>query len=108
MLTITPKAAEKIQDFMKSEDSNKGKSLRLKVAPSGCAGYEYKIAFDEKGADRQSPAPERLRRDHRPRVACLLVESATIDYAEDETSSGFRIKNPIEKGSCGCGKSKQF
>ena len=37
-----------------------------------------------------------------------FVESATIDYSEDETSSGFRIKNPIEKGSCGCGKSKQF
>ena len=37
-----------------------------------------------------------------------FVESATIDYAEDETSAGFRIKNPLEKGSCGCGKSKQF
>ena len=107
MLTITPKAAEKIQDFMKSEDSIKGKSLRLKVAPSGCAGYEYKIAFDDKGAtDKVLPQngfdviidPESMP----------FVESATIDYAEDETSAGFRIKNPIEKGSCGCGKSKQF
>jgi iron-sulfur cluster assembly accessory protein len=107
MLTITPKAAEKIQDFMKAEDSIKGKFLRLKVAPSGCAGYEYKIAFDDKGAtDKVLPQngfdviidPESMP----------FVESATIDYAEDETSSGFRIKNPIEKGSCGCGKSKQF
>ncbi len=40
MLTITPKAAEKIQDFIKTEDSIKGKHLRVKVAPSGCAGYE--------------------------------------------------------------------
>jgi iron-sulfur cluster assembly accessory protein len=107
MLTITPKAAEKIQDFMKAEDSIKGKHLRLKVAPSGCAGYEYKIAFDDKvAADKVLPQngfdviidPESMP----------FVESATIDYAEDETSSGFRIKNPIEKGSCGCGKSKQF
>jgi iron-sulfur cluster assembly accessory protein len=107
MLTITPKAAEKIQDFMKSEDSIKGKHLRLKVAPSGCAGYEYKIAFDDKGTtDKVLPQngfdviidPESMP----------FVESATIDYSEDETSSGFRIKNPIEKGSCGCGKSKQF
>jgi len=48
MLTITPKAAEKIQGFLKSEDTLQGKSLRLKVTPSGCAGYEYKIAFDDK------------------------------------------------------------
>ncbi len=107
MLTITPKAAEKINAFLKAAASTQGKSLRLKVAPSGCAGYEYKIAFDDRGAaDKVLPQsgfdvivdPESLP----------FVESATIDYAEDETSSGFRIKNPIEKGSCGCGKSKKF
>ena len=37
-----------------------------------------------------------------------LLENATIDYGEDEMSSGFKIKNPLEKGSCGCGKSKKF
>ena len=37
-----------------------------------------------------------------------FIENATIDFSDDETSSGFRIQNPQEKGSCGCGKSKQF
>ena len=37
-----------------------------------------------------------------------FITDATIDYSEDETSSGFKIENPLEKGSCGCGKSKQF
>ena len=106
-MTLTPKAVEKIQDFMKTENSIKGKSLRLKVAPSGCAGYEYKIAFDDKvSSDKILPQngfdvivdPESLP----------MIEQATIDYAEDESSSGFRIKNPLEKSSCGCGKSKQF
>lgn len=107
MLTITPKAAEKINDFLKTEESAKGKSLRLKVAPSGCAGYEYRIAFDDKG-----PADKVLPQSGFDVVvdadSMKFVEEATIDYSEDETSSGFRIKNPIEKGSCGCGKSKQF
>ena len=107
MLTITPKAAEKINDFLKTETSAKGKALRLKVSPSGCAGYEYKIAFDDKGAtDKilpQNGFDVIIDAESMP-----FVEQATIDYAEDETSSGFRIKNPIEKGSCGCGKSKQF
>ena len=107
MLTLTPKAVEKINDFLKTEDSVKGKALRLRVAPSGCAGYEYRIAFDVKAdTDRVLPQagfdvvvdPDSLK----------FVEQATIDFAEDETSAGFRIKNPIEKSSCGCGKSKQF
>ena len=107
MLTLTPKAVEKINDFLKTEETAKGKSLRLRVAPSGCAGYEYRIGFDDKAdADKVLPQsgfdvvvdPDSLK----------FVENATIDFAEDETSAGFRIKNPIEKGSCGCGKSKQF
>jgi len=107
MLTLTNKAVEKINDFLKTEEAAKGKSLRLKVAPSGCAGYEYRIAFDDKAAsDKILPQngfdvvvdPESFP----------LVSHATIDYAEDELSSGFRINNPLEKGSCGCGKSKQF
>lgn len=107
MLTVTPKAAEKIQDFLKSESSVQGKSLRLKVAPSGCAGYEYRIAFDDK-SDGDKILPQNGFDVIIDAQSMPLVEQATIDYAEDETSSGFRIKNPMEKGSCGCGKSKQF
>jgi iron-sulfur cluster assembly accessory protein len=107
MLTLTPKAVEKIQGFLKSEDSLHGKSLRLKVAPSGCAGYEYKIAFDDK-IDGDKILPQHGFDVVIDAETMPLVEQATIDYAEDEASSGFRIKNPLEKGSCGCGKSKQF
>ncbi|NNN04602.1 MAG: iron-sulfur cluster assembly accessory protein [Elusimicrobia bacterium] len=107
MLTLTPKAVEKIQNFMKSEDSLQGKSLRLKVEPSGCAGYEYKIAFDDK-ADGDKILPQNGFDVLVDAKTLPLIEQATIDYAEDEASSGFRINNPLEKGSCGCGKSKQF
>lgn len=107
MLTITPKAAEKITDFLKTEETAQGKALRLSVAESGCAGYEYRIGFDDKKpADKILPqAGFDVIVDE---ASLKFVADATIDYAEDETSSGFRIKNPLEKGSCGCGKSKQF
>jgi len=107
MLTLTPKAVEKINDFLKTEDSLKGKSLRLRLSPSGCAGYEYKIAFEDK-LDGDKILPQSGFDVIVDAQTLPLVEEATIDYAEDEVSSGFRIKNPIEKGSCGCGKSKQF
>ena len=107
MLTVTPDAVKKITEFLKTEETARGKALRLSVAASGCAGYEYRIGFDEKkAADKILPQAgfdvvvdaESLK----------FIADATIDYAEDETSSGFRIQNPLEKGSCGCGKSKQF
>jgi iron-sulfur cluster assembly accessory protein len=107
MLTVTEKAAEKINHFIKAEASLQGKSLRLKVAPSGCAGYEYKIAFDDKVAEDKILPQSGFDIIIDPQ-SLPLVAQATIDYAEDEISSGFRIQNPMEKGSCGCGKSKQF
>ena len=107
MLTITPKAAEKITDFIKTEETAKGKSLRLSVAESGCAGYEYRIGFDDKTAT-DKVLPQSGFDVIIDEKSLKFVSDATIDYSEDETSSGFRIKNPLEKGSCGCGKSKQF
>lgn len=107
MLTITPQAAAKITDFLKTEETAQGKALRLRVAESGCAGFEYRIGFDDKtAADKVLPqAGFDVIVDEK---SLQYVENATIDYTEDETSSGFKIKNPLEKGSCGCGKSKQF
>lgn len=107
MLTITPKAAEKIVDFLKLEKTAEGKSLRLKLTPSGCAGYEYKVVFDDK-APGDKVLPQKGFDLVVDPESFPLVEKATIDYLEDEVSSGFRITNPSEKSSCGCGKSKQF
>ena len=107
MLTLTESAVAKINDFLKTEETAKGKALRLRVAASGCAGYEYRIGFDDKAPeDKILPQPGfDVVVDEK---SLPFIENATIEYAEDETSSGFRIKNPMEKGSCGCGKSKQF
>jgi iron-sulfur cluster assembly protein len=107
MLTLTPKAVEKIQSFLDTEESAKGKSLRIMLKPSGCAGYEYALGFDDKKEGdtvvEQTGFSVLLDNSSAP-----LLENAIIDYGEDEMSSGFKIKNPLEKGSCGCGKSKKF
>ena len=107
MLTITPTAVKKINDFLKTEETAAGKALRLRVAASGCAGYEYRIGFDDK-APTDKVLPQSGFDVVVDEESLKFIADATIDYAEDETSSGFRIKNPQEKGSCGCGKSKQF
>ncbi len=107
MLTITPKAADKIQSFFESEESAKGKALRVMLKPSGCAGYEYALGFDDKREGdhvlTQTGFDVLVDASSLP-----LLDEATIDYSDDPMSSGFKISNPKEKSSCGCGKSKQF
>ncbi len=107
MLTLTTKAAEKIQSFLASDESAKGKGLRVMLKPSGCAGYEYALAFDEKrtGDTILPQAGFEVLIDEN---SLPLLENATVDYGEDTMGSGFKISNPLEKGSCGCGKSKKF
>jgi len=107
MLTLTPKAVEKIQSFLQTEETAKGKSLRIMLKPSGCAGYEYSMGFDLKkeGDTIISQSGLDVLMDTQ---AAPMLENAIIDYGEDAMSSGFKINNPLEKGSCGCGKSKKF
>ena len=107
MLTLTPKAVEKIKSFLQDEESAKGKSLRILLKPSGCAGFEYSLGFDDKRPEDMVVSQPGFDVLLDPQSAPLL-EAAVIDYGEDAMSSGFKIKNPLEKSSCGCGKSKQF
>lgn len=107
MLTLTTEATKKIQDFFQTEETAKGKALRVKLQPAGCAGFEYAITFDEKTAGDTVVSQQGFDVivDNN---SLKYLENAVIDYSEDATSSGFNIKNPLEKSSCGCGKSKQF
>lgn len=107
MLTLTDNAVKKINSFFEAEPTAKGKSLRVMLKPSGCAGFEYALGFDEKRAE-DTVLPQTGFDVVVDNNSLRFLEQATIDYAEDPMSSGFKIKNPLEKSSCGCGKSKQF
>jgi iron-sulfur cluster assembly protein len=107
MLTLTPKAVEKISSFLQTEPEAKGKNLRIMLKPSGCAGFEYALGFDEK-RDNDTVLEQGGLSVLVDNNSLPFIQDATIDYSEDPMSSGFKIKNPKEKSSCGCGKSKQF
>jgi iron-sulfur cluster assembly accessory protein len=107
MLTLTPAAAEKLKSFLEVEPSAKGKNLRISLQPSGCAGFEYRLGFDDKKPD-DAVLPQAGFDVVIDKESLSKIENATIDYSNDGMGSGFKISNPAEKSSCGCGKSKQF
>ena len=107
MLTLTQNAVEKIKGFFENDETAKGKSLRVMVEPAGCSGYKYAFAFDDKKAD-DTAVPQPGFEVLIDQKSLPFLEQATVDYKEDAVGSGFKISNPAEKGSCGCGESKKF
>jgi iron-sulfur cluster assembly protein len=104
MITVTPKAAEKIKEFMKEETENP-EYLRVYVQGGGCSGLSYGMGFEK------SPEEDDLVMEENG--VKLLVDSysvdhlkgANVDYIESLMGSGFKINNPNVVKSCSCGHS---
>ena len=104
LITITAKAAEKINEFM-GEEKDKPKFLRIYVQGGGCSGLSYGMGF-EKAAEEDDLTIEEngvkvivdsMSQDH--------LKGANVDYIESLMGSGFKINNPNVTKSCSCGSS---
>ena len=104
LVTVTPKAAEKIKEFM-AEEAEKPQFLRVYVQGGGGSGLSYGMGF-EKAAEEDDIVIEEAG-------VKLLVDSysqdhlkgANVDYIESLMGSGFKINNPNVTKSCSCGHS---
>lgn len=103
MLTVTPKASEKIQDLMR--DSGGADALRVRVTSGGCSGLSYGMNFEKDALpDDQVIETGGIRVYVDPRSA-LYLDGVEIDYVEGLQGSGFKIANPNAQSTCGCGES---
>jgi iron-sulfur cluster assembly protein len=105
MITITDKGAEKVHEFLASQQADVSLAgLRVGVRGGGCSGFQYQLAFDEQ---RESDV---VFESHGLK---LLVDSASlpyvkgsvIDYQESLQGAGFKVENPNVVAACGCGSS---
>lgn len=104
VVSVTPKAAEKIKQFM-SQEAEKPEYLRVYVQGGGCSGLSYGMGFEK--------APEDDDKVLEEAGVKLLIDSysidhlngASVDYIESLMGSGFKINNPNVTKSCSCGHS---
>ncbi len=103
MITLTEAAVRQLQSLI-AEKGDGSKGLRLFVEKGGCAGLQYGMTLDspEEG-DEVFPHGE---------VSVIVdpeslhhLQGSEIDYSDDLTGTGFRLKNPNAVRSCGCGTS---
>ncbi len=102
-ITISERAAEKIRSLVE-QSGKEGVALRIKVVGGGCSGLQYKMDLDvERPGDKAfGEGPARILVD---RKSFLYLNGTELDYNEALMQSGFTLRNPNVKRSCGCGAS---
>jgi iron-sulfur cluster assembly protein len=105
MITISDKGAEKVREFLESQDGDVSMAgLRVGVRGGGCSGFQYQLAFDEQ---REGDA---VFEDHGLKLlvdndSLPFVRGSVIDYEESLQGAGFKVSNPNVVAACGCGSS---
>ncbi|HEX3519915.1 MAG TPA: iron-sulfur cluster assembly accessory protein [Solirubrobacteraceae bacterium] len=105
MIEITDKGAEKVHEFLTSQQADVSVAgLRVGVRGGGCSGFQYQLAFDEQ---RESDV---VFESHGLKLlvdgeSLQFVRGSTIDYEESLQGAGFKVNNPNVVAACGCGSS---
>jgi iron-sulfur cluster assembly protein len=105
MIEITDRGAEKVHEFLASQEADMSVAgLRVGVRGGGCSGFQYQLAFDEQ---RDSDV---VFESHGLKLlvdgeSLEFVRGSTIDYEESLQGAGFKVNNPNVVAACGCGSS---
>jgi len=103
MISLTEDAARKIHALVAEKGLADG-GLRVKVVGGGCSGLTYKMDLD-----RPREGDRVFERDGAKlvvdRKSFLYLRGTELDYKEELMASGFNLRNPNVKRTCGCGAS---
>lgn len=103
-ISLTPLAADKIR-YLAEQQGKKGYGLRIGVVRGGCSGYMYSMDFEKTKNDGDIVVEQHGVRLFIDNESSKMLSGVTVDYIESLQGAGFKISNPNEKSSCGCGKS---
>ncbi|MDQ6775979.1 MAG: iron-sulfur cluster assembly accessory protein [Actinomycetota bacterium] len=105
MITLTDRGAEKVREFLATQDAVAATAgLRVGVRGGGCSGFQYALAFDETrdGDEVFEDKGIRLLVDT---PSLPYVSGSTIDFVDELQGAGFKVENPNVVAACGCGSS---
>lgn len=104
MITLTPKAAEKLHGLLERKGMPGG-FLRVRVTAGGCSGLNLEFDLSDK-----TSADDKIYEAHGARVVLdpkseFFLYGSTVDYQSSLMKSGFVVNNPNAKTTCSCGSS---
>src|SRR5215210_2469136 len=105
-VTLTDKAAAKINELLGSAGDAEAQALRVSVRGGGCSGFQYALALDQ-------PKDDDHVFEHQgvavvvDKVSMQFVFGSQVDYVDGLQGAGFVVNNPNVVAACGCGSSFQ-
>ena len=81
LITISPKAAEKVMEFMKQENKD-SLYLRVYVSGGGCSGLSYGMGFEEKPDEDDSIIDQNGIKMIVDNYSQKYLKGTNIDYIE--------------------------
>ena len=104
MLSLTPRAAEKVLEIREAESLG-DQGLRVRVIGGGCSGFSYDLFFEDETHDLDQRFESRGIPIFVDMMSYQYLEGTEIDYVEGLQGAGFKFINPQAKATCGCGSS---
>ncbi|WCO66566.1 iron-sulfur cluster insertion protein ErpA [Iamia majanohamensis] len=104
MIALTDTAATKVSQLIEAEGED-ALALRVAVRPGGCSGFSYDMFFDTEIAEDDLTADYSGVKVVVDASSAMMLEGATLDYADGLNQAGFSINNPNAQRTCGCGSS---
>ena len=102
-ITLTDKAAQRVQNFLVNRGSGLG--IRLAVQTTGCSGLGYNLEFVDTTNDDDTIFEDRGVKVVVDAKSLIYLDGTEVDYVKEGLNEGFEFKNPNAKGECGCGES---
>lgn len=105
-ISITERAAAKVQEFMAAEGDD-AQALRVAIQGGGCSGFQYALGFDSGAQDGDEVVEAHGVRILVDPFSMPYLRGASVDYVEGLSGTGFAVDNPNVVAGCGCGSSFQ-
>lgn len=101
---LTPAAEARIAGLMSRAPAD-AIGVKLSTPRRGCSGLAYSVDYvtEEAKFDEKITTPGGVLYIDGPSV--LYLVGSTMDWVEDDFTTGFVFTNPNAKGACGCGES---
>jgi iron-sulfur cluster assembly accessory protein len=103
-LTLTPAAEKFVRRMVRFGGAGEHAGFRLTVSAGGCSGLASEFSVEPAPLAGDAVVELNGVRFFLPAESRLLLEGATIDFADTPTSSGLTFVTP-NSPACGCGSS---
>jgi len=105
VIEVTDSATARIRDLLAKEGKLATHALRLKVVGGGCSGLRYELAFDDRLREDDTTLEAGDVRVVVDEKSALYLVGTTLDFVDTLQETGFKMRNPNARTTCGCGES---